>query len=104
MEALQEKNLGFLHGRDIRELNQLLYEVWTKFPRNPSARAALDIALHDVFTKYLDIPLVRFLGQKIKALPTSNTIGIKNVEETLKEAEDFIRGGFRILKVKLGKK
>ncbi len=103
LEALQEKNLDFLIGRDIREFNQLTYEVWKKFPQNPSARAALDIALHDLFTKYLDIPLVKFLGQKIKKLPTSNTIGIKNVEETLREAEDYIKRGFRVIKVKLGK-
>lgn len=103
VEALQQKNLGFLINRDIREFHQLAFEVWKTFPRNPSARAALDIALHDVFTKYLGVPLVRFLGQKIKSLPTSNTIGIKNVEETLKEAAVFIQQGFKILKVKLGK-
>ena len=103
LEALQEKNLDFLVGRDIREFNQLTFEVWKKFPENPSARAALDIALYDVFTKYLDVPLVKFLGQKIRSLPTSNTIGIKNVEETLREAEEFIRRGFTILKIKLGK-
>ena len=103
LEALQEKNLEFLIGKDIRELNQLTFEVWRKFPKNPSARAALDIALYDVFTKFLNVPLVRFLGQKINSLPTSNTIGIKNVEETVLEAGDFIGQGFRILKVKLGK-
>jgi L-alanine-DL-glutamate epimerase-like enolase superfamily enzyme len=103
LQALQEKNLDFLINRDIREFHQLAFEVWKTFPKNPSARAALDIALHDVFTKYLGLPLVRFLGQKIKSLPTSNTIGIKNVEETLKEAAVFIQQGFKILKVKLGK-
>lgn len=103
LEALEEKNLQFLIGRDIREFHQLAYEVWQTFPKNPSARAALDIALYDTFTKYLDVPLVKFLGQKIKSLPTSNTIGIKNIEETLKEAKDFFQRGFRILKVKLGR-
>lgn len=103
LEALEEKNLEFLIGRDIREINQLTFEVWKKFPANPAARAALDIALYDAFTKYLDVPLVKFLGQKIKKLPTSNTIGIKNVEETLKEAEEYIQRGFKVLKVKLGK-
>jgi L-alanine-DL-glutamate epimerase-like enolase superfamily enzyme len=103
LDALQEKNIEFLIGRDIREFNQLTFDVWKRFPENPSARAALDIALHDVFTKFLDVPLVKFLGQKIKKLPTSNTIGIKNVEETLKEAEDYIKRGFRVLKVKLGR-
>jgi L-alanine-DL-glutamate epimerase-like enolase superfamily enzyme len=103
LDALQEGNLEFLIGRDIREFNQLTFEVWKNFPENPSARAALDIALHDVFTKYLDIPLVKFLGQKIKRMPTSNTIGIKSVQETLTEAEDYIKRGFKAIKVKLGK-
>ncbi|HEY5750007.1 MAG TPA: dipeptide epimerase [Chryseolinea sp.] len=103
LDALQEKNIEFLIGRDIREFNQLTFDIWKRFPDNPSARAALDIALYDVFTKFLDVPLVKFLGQKIKKLPTSNTIGIKNVEETLKEAEDYIKRGFRVLKVKLGR-
>ncbi len=103
LDALKESNIEFLMGRDIRELNQLTFEVWKKFPKNPSARAALDIALYDVFSKYLDVPLVSFLGQKIKKLPTSNTIGIKNVEDTLKEAAEYIKNGFKVLKVKLGK-
>jgi L-Ala-D/L-Glu epimerase len=102
VEALDEKSLEFLIGRDIREINQLTFEVWRNFPDNPGARAALDIALYDVFTKYLGIPLVKYLGQKIKKLPTSNTIGIKSVEETLLEAEDYIKRGFRVIKVKLG--
>jgi len=101
--ALEAKNIEFLVGRDIREFNQLTFDVWKKFPKNPAARAALDIALHDAFTKFLGVPLVKFLGQKIAKLPTSNTIGIKNVEETLKEAEDYIKRGFTVLKVKLGK-
>ena len=90
-------------GRDIREINQLTFEVWQKLPKNPAARAALDIALYDAFTKHLGIPLVKFLGQKIHSLPTSNTIGIKNVEETLKEAKEYGERGFTVLKVKLGK-
>lgn len=103
LAALEEKNLEFLIGRDVKELNQLCFEVWQKFPKNPAARAALDIALHDAFTKFLGIPLVQYFGQKIKSMPTSNTIGIKNVAETLKEAEEFVGMGFSVLKVKLGK-
>ena len=103
IEMLSEKNVEFLIGRDIREFNQLLFEVWQKFPKNPAVRAALDISLHDTFSKFLGFPLVKFLGQKIKTLPTSNTIGIKNVEETLKEAIDYDKQGFKVLKVKLGR-
>src|SRR5258708_5969452 len=102
-DALQEKNLEFLISRDIREIHQISFELVKRFPTTPAARAALDIALHDTFTKYLDVPLVKYLGQKIKSLPTSNTIGIKGVAETLKEAEEYGKRGFKILKVKLGK-
>lgn len=101
-EALSEQTISFLVGRDIREIHQLTFEVWKKFPKNPAARAALDIALYDAFTKFLNIPLVKYLGQKIQSLPTSNTIGIKNVVETLKEAQEYGERGFKILKVKLG--
>lgn len=103
MLALSEKNIQFLIGRDIREIHQLTFEVWQKLPANPAARASLDIALYDAFTKFLGIPLVKYLGQKIHSLPTSNTIGIKNVEETLKEAQEYGERGFKVLKVKLGK-
>lgn len=102
MNALVEKNIQFLIGRDIREINQLTYEIWEKLPKNPAARAALDIALYDAFTKHLGVSLVKFLGQKHTSLPTSNTIGIMNVTETLKEAEDYGKRGFSVLKVKLG--
>ncbi len=100
--ALQENNIAFLVGRDIREMHQLTFEIWQKFPANPAARAALDISLYDAFTKFLNVPLVKFLGQKIKSMPTSNTIGIKNVTETLKEAQEYGERGFKVLKIKLG--
>jgi L-alanine-DL-glutamate epimerase-like enolase superfamily enzyme len=100
--TLQEKNLQYLVGRNIAEINQLIFETNEKFPKNPAVCAAIDIALHDAFTKFLKVPLVKYLGEKIKSMATSNTIGIKNVAETLKEAEEYGQRGFKILKVKLG--
>ena len=100
--TLTDNNLKFLVGREISEINQLIFEANAKFPKNPAVIAAIDIALHDAFTKFLKVPLVKYLGQKIKSMATSNTIGIKNVEETLKEAQEYKERGFKILKVKLG--
>ena len=103
LDALQEKNLAPIVGQDIREFRQLNDVYTRKFPACPAARAAVDIALHDAFTKFLGVPLVKYLGQKIKSLPTSNTIGIKNVSDTLAEAAEYGARGFTVLKVKLGK-
>lgn len=90
-------------GRDIRHFRQIIAEVKQTFPKHSATQTALDIALHDAFGKYLQIPIVQFYGQKIKALPTSVTIGICNVEKTLQEAKEYWGKGFRILKVKTGK-
>lgn len=102
VKVLSDNNLAWLVGRDIREVQQLCYEVGKKFPKNPAACAALDIALHDLFAQHLGVPLATYLGKKIKSLPTSITIGIKGVEESLEEAREYLGRGFKILKVKLG--
>ncbi|UII24420.1 dipeptide epimerase [Fulvivirga maritima] len=101
--TLSEENLEFLIGRDIREIHGILHEVMIRFPEFPAARAALDIALHDVFTKYLGVPLAQFLGRKFRTLETSVTIGIKDVKATLEEAQEYFDMGFRCLKVKTGR-
>ncbi|MBK9932750.1 MAG: dipeptide epimerase [Cytophagaceae bacterium] len=91
-----------LIGRDIRHFKQIIFETHQHFPNLPGTQAAIDIALHDTFGKFLGISISDFYGQKIESLPTSVTIGIMNVVETLKEAEKFKNLGFRILKVKTG--
>jgi len=103
MASLAADDFSWLIGKDIRELQKLLFELNQRYPKQPGVRSAIDIALYDAFTKFLDVPLATFLGQKIDALYTSITIGIKNVEETLEEATEYIERGFKILKVKLGK-
>ena len=91
-----------LAGRDIRHFQQLIFECRNHFVHLPGTQAALDIALHDAFCKLIGIPVCDFYGRKIDSLPTSVTIGIKNTQETLEEAKDYARLGFRILKVKTG--
>ncbi|MEN7551219.1 dipeptide epimerase [Rapidithrix thailandica] len=99
---LTSENLEWLRGRDIRQYQQHCYELGQQFQEAPGTWAALDIALHDAFAQYLGLPLYKFLGKKTKVLPTSITIGIMNVEDTLKEARDYVDQKFKILKVKLG--
>lgn len=102
MATLSEGFLATFIGRDIRRLNKLCEDLFLYLPDRPGARAALDIAFHDVFAQVLGIPLVQYLGQQIPQMATSVTIGIKDVAETLAEAEEYAAAGFKILKVKLG--
>lgn len=100
--ALAKDNLSWLLGCDPRELPTLCRELRNRLTSTPAARAAVDIALHDLLAQHLDLPLVRMLGQAHERLPTSITIGIKPVDEALEEADEYLGRGFRILKVKLG--
>jgi L-alanine-DL-glutamate epimerase-like enolase superfamily enzyme len=104
-QALQNLQSDFIQqfiGRDIRHFKQLIFENNSRFPDLPGTQAAFDIALHDAFAQYLGIPIVELYGQKVISLPTSITIGIMNVEETMQEAENYIAQGFSVLKVKTG--
>ena len=102
LHTLRGEWMTDLVGQDIRLFQALIREAQQRFPKAPGTLAALDIALHDAFGQFLGIPVVEFYGQKIKSLPTSVTIGIMNVVDTLTEAADYYRQGFRVLKVKTG--
>ena len=101
--VLSDDAVDWLIGADIREVYQLCAQVQQRFARQPGAAAALDMALYDVFTQYLQVPLVRYLGRHHTSLPTSITIGIKGVDETVAEGQEYVGRGFTILKVKLGR-
>lgn len=91
-----------LQGEDVRHLPRILRNIAAAYPHNPAARAAVDMALHDLLARQLGVPLVKMLGQCHRNLPTSVTLGLRDLEETLTEAQERIAQGFSILKVKLG--
>ncbi|MCP4754644.1 MAG: dipeptide epimerase [Proteobacteria bacterium] len=98
-----EKNLEpLLLGQDVRYLRSLNRKIQIAMASTPAARAAVDIALHDLMAQYLKLPLVEMLGRVHRSLPTSITIGIQSTEESLAETEEYLARGFRILKVKIG--
>lgn len=91
-----------LKGSDPRSLRALTRRLRKECVQHPSAMAALDMALYDLLAQSMGIPVAAMLGQCVKALPTSITIGILPLEETLSEAREYLGRGFRCLKVKLG--
>jgi L-Ala-D/L-Glu epimerase len=71
--------------------------------RNPAARCAVSIALHDLVAKRLDVPLYRYWGlDPEETLETSYTIGIDDTETMREKTETALERGYGTLKVKLG--
>ena len=104
-ETLQNCQSTFFQnfiGKDIRQFRSLIWQVHNTFPNKPGTQAIWDIALHDAFGKYLNIPVVDIYGRQKQEMTTSVTIGIKDVEDTLREAIEYYKMGFRTLKIKTG--
>ena len=91
-----------LLGREIDDIEVICQEIQRHLSHSPSARSALEIALFDVYALQKKVPLVSLLGQAFESLPTSITIGIKGVQDTIEEAREYLDRGFSYLKVKLG--
>lgn len=100
--ALATRVEPILGGSDIRFYRMLLRRLREALAPTPAALAAADIALHDLMGRALGLPLVELLGRAHDTLPTSITIGIKSVTETLAEAAEYTERGFSIFKVKTG--
>jgi len=101
--ALETHLTPLLLGRDAWQHNALVRELQDIMPATPAARAAIDMALHDLVAKHLNMPLVEMLGRAHHSLPTSITVGIGSIPESIAEAQEYLQRGFRILKVKIGK-
>ncbi|MGP5670866.1 dipeptide epimerase [Brachybacterium alimentarium] len=68
-----------------------------------SAKAALEIALHDAWAKALDAPLVELLGGRLTdGLLNDMTISLEDPEVMAGHAREAVAGGEQILKIKLG--
>ncbi|UCB53010.1 MAG: dipeptide epimerase [Candidatus Zixiibacteriota bacterium] len=88
-------------GDDPFQIESILSNLSEKISRNFSAKAAIDMALHDLVAKRLDIPVYQLLGLNGSVpLVTSYTIGIDTLvkmKEKTRQAGDFL-----VYKVKVG--
>ena len=71
-------------------------------PSNPSAKASVDMALHDILGKTARKPLFKLLGGFREQVPTDITLSIKEPKEMAEDAVKAVRRGFEALKVKVG--
>ncbi|MFB6105078.1 MAG: dipeptide epimerase [Halobacteriaceae archaeon] len=71
--------------------------------RNPAARAAVSIAVHDLAAKRVGLPLYRFWGlDPTDSVETSFSLGIDDPDTVREKAADAVAAGHDVLKLKLG--
>jgi len=88
---------------DPHALDRIERRLGELFRRNPAARGAVSVALHDLAAKRADLPLYRLWGLDPDRAPeTCYTIGLDDVEAMAEHAREAVDRGFSTLKVKLG--
>lgn len=92
----------YLIGKDPRRLEEINEILDRTVYRNTAAKAAVDIALHDLVGKVWGEPLWRLLGGAREKIETDLTIGIRPLDEVLEDVRSLLKEGFKAIKLKVG--
>lgn len=90
-------------GCSIEDFEVLMSRVHNALDRNTSAKAAVDIALYDLYGQWRKVPVYQLLGGHRRELVTDLTISVNEPEEMLRDSLEAVTQGFTCLKVKVGK-
>jgi len=106
IKAVSKKLMG-KDPRDIEDIHKTVEEAEKDTGiHSQTAKAAIDFACYDLWGKNEEKPVYELLGAKTpNVIPTTLTIGIKSIEDTVKSAEKYMElykdSGLRRIKLKL---
>ncbi|MGZ8231729.1 MAG: mandelate racemase/muconate lactonizing enzyme family protein [Burkholderiales bacterium] len=105
VEAVEKHLAPRLTGRNALDRAQLCRSLQEAMIGNTGAKAACDIALHDLAGKHLGVAVVDLLGGKARdKLLALAQLGNPDVEEDIAEARAKRRDGYAFFKLKVGVK
>jgi L-alanine-DL-glutamate epimerase-like enolase superfamily enzyme len=102
-ETIRRDLAPALLGLDARHREAALVALDARVEGVPTAKAAFDIALHDLVARAAGIPLWQLLGGRARdALQISRVISIGTLDEMAAAATRHVAAGFHTVKVKVG--
>ena len=103
VEAVRQYIAPRLIGQDIANLNRITRLVQTALERNTSAKAAVEIALYDLWAQLYEAPLYKMLGGGEPVITTDITISVDHIDKMVADSLSAVDRGFESLKIKVGK-
>jgi L-alanine-DL-glutamate epimerase-like enolase superfamily enzyme len=101
-DAITSRVFPAITGMNVSDLNDAISAAETSCVGNPPAKAAVDIALHDLWGKLNGLPLYRLLGGAAREIETDYTISLNQPDEMARDAAEALGCGYRALKIKVG--
>ena len=101
--AIQDFIAPNLIGMDIFDIDGIMKKLHGCILKNTSAKAAVDMAVYDLYAKALNQPLYKVLGGRKNRIETDLTISVNAVDEMVSDSVKAVEQGFQILKIKVGK-
>ncbi|SKA75391.1 o-succinylbenzoate synthase [Caloramator quimbayensis] len=101
-ESIENFIFPSIKGMDIDDFENILLKINKCMIKNYSPKAAVDIAVHDLFCQKYKMPLYRYFGGAKKEIETDITVSIGDEEKMAIEALEYVNKGYRILKIKVG--
>ena len=103
IEAIRTVIKPRLLGQDIADLNHIIRLIQGSIMKNYSAKAAVEMAVYDLFAQLYKAPLYKILGGGVPKITTDLTISVDYIDKMVADSLSAIDRGFETLKVKVGK-
>lgn len=89
-------------GMEIDNLENMMEKLNSCILKNTSAKAAVDMAIYDLYSKKLNSPLFKILGGYRNEITTDITISVNEIDQMVEDSMKAVNEGFNILKIKVG--
>ena len=103
VEAIRHYIWPRVKGQDVANLNHLTQLIQGAMEKNSSAKAAVEIAIYDLWGQLYDAPLYRLLGGGDPLITTDITISVDYIDKMVADSIAAVERGFESLKIKVGK-
>jgi L-Ala-D/L-Glu epimerase len=103
IEAIHKYIAPRIIGQDIENLNRITQLIQNSLEKNSSAKAAVEIAVYDLFGQLYNAPLYKMLGGGDPVVTTDLTISVDYIDKMVADSVKAVERGFESLKIKVGK-
>ncbi len=92
-----------LIGKSIENFEELMYLLDNSLINNPSPKAAVDMALYDLYGQLYKLPVYKLLGGYRNEIITDITISVNEPDEMAQDSLNAVKRGYKTLKIKVGR-